>query len=90
MTQDNILQDVQVIPMIHVTIGEGDDATIRDFPWSDIAQEGDDPATISDDDLKARVERWMDIPEGTLAQHEVNRPQTGNVVLSAKAVFGAT
>lgn len=87
MTED-VLQNVQVSPVIHVAVGQGDDAQIADLTWTDVQLAGDDPATISDVDLKARVERWLDIPEGTLGQHEVNRPETGNIVISAKAVFG--
>ena len=74
-------------PMVQVVLRN---AEPRIFPFSDIAlpDEGDDPAMISDDDLKLRCERWMDVEAGTLNGYKVTRPDTGNVLVSVPAVYG--
>jgi hypothetical protein len=80
------LEGAAMGPLVQVVLDADEDPRV--FPFSDLQLEGDDPATISDDDLKARAERWLDLPEGTLARHKVSRPATGNIMLSLPAVFG--
>jgi len=83
-----MLQDLEVSPTIHVIIGRGMEARTEDLTFADVALEGDDPATISDDNLKHRVERWLDLAEGTLNDRVVNRPGTGNIIIKAPDIFG--
>jgi len=85
--------DVEVaedIPVIRVVLGRGDDATIHEFPSTDVLQDDDDMATIADDTLKERVEVWLAdfVDEGGLANHKITRPATGNIVISAPNVYG--
>lgn len=78
------------VPVIRVVLGRGDDAEIHEFPATDVLQEEDDMATISDDTLKERVEWWLAdfVEEGGLSTHKVTRPATGNIVISAPNVYG--
>lgn len=74
-------------PMIQVVLPEGQ----REFPFSDLALEGDNPATIADDTLKQRVERWLDLRAGTLDRnYKVARPSTGNIMIQRVGVYGGS
>ena len=79
-----MLNNVAVGPLVQVVLTEGD----RTVPFSDIALEGDDAATISDRDLIARCQRWLDLPENRLAGYMVSRTETGNVLVAPKPTFG--
>lgn len=78
---------VGVGPLVQVVPGEGR-GDPQTFPWSDIALDGDDPATISDRDIATRVARWMDRDESEFTDMVITRPETGNILLSPKAVYG--
>jgi len=60
--------------------------------FDDVALPGDDLNTITDDELKARVARYYDQPEGQYDDYVVDRyPGDGaevNFVLRRKAVYG--
>ena len=75
---------IGVGPLVQVVIDNNEQV----FPFSDLALDGDDPSTISDRDLLTRVARWMDRPESDLNSMVVTRPETGNILVSPKAVFG--
>jgi hypothetical protein len=78
-------QELPSGPMVQVVLHEGQ----REFPFSDLALEGDNPATIADDTLKQRVERWLDLREGTLDRnYKVARPSTGNIMIQRVGVYG--
>lgn len=81
MTDTNLT--VSVGPIVQVVLTEGD----RTIAFSDFAQAGDDPATMSDAQLIARVENWLDIP-GRLSGFMVSRPGNGNILVSPKPTFG--
>lgn len=81
-------EEIFVTPLIHVIIGEGLEARTEDVDFADIALEGDDPGTISDSDLLARLERHLDLEAGALADRKVTRPETGNIVVGARNVYG--
>lgn len=78
------MTDVQVTPMVQIVTRD----TERVFAFSEIALEGDDPATISDTDLKARVARYLELEPRELDNLIVTRPGTGNVLLAPKPVYG--
>lgn len=73
-------------PLVQVLI-EGE-AQERVLGFGDLAIEDDDPATISDADLIARVERYYDMDPGALGGYKVSRPQTGNIVVLNEPVYG--
>jgi len=75
---------IQTTPMVQIVTAD----TERVFAFSEIALEGDDPATISDADLKARVARYMDVDAHSFDTLIVTRPGTGNVLLAPKPVYG--
>lgn len=77
--------EVSVGPMVQVVMGEGEPAV---FPFSDLAFETDDPATISDPDLIERVARHLDREVSEFGDLQVSRPQTGNILVAPKPVFG--
>jgi hypothetical protein len=77
-------QLVQVTPLVQVVTADME----RTFAFSEIALEGDDPATISDADLKLRVARYLDMDEHAFDNLIVTRPGTGNVLLAPKPVYG--
>lgn len=77
-------QLIQVTPMVQIVTAD----TERVFAFSEISLEGDDPATISDADLKARVARFMDVDARSFNDLIVTRPGTGNVLLAPKPVYG--
>ena len=78
-------QEVPQGPMVQVVLPDGQ----REFPFSDLALEGDNPATIADDTLKLRVERWLDLSPGTLDRnYKVARPSTGNIMIQRIGVYG--
>lgn len=81
------IADAAMGPMVEVVI-RGEEERRPPFPFSDLSLEGDDPATIADDDVLRRCERWLDLAEGTLDGHKVNRPRTGHLLISPPAVFG--
>lgn len=96
MTEEQVEQQVEELidleqvvmgPLVQVVLDADEEPRV--FPFSDLALEGDDPGLISDDDLKARCERWLDLPEGTLEGYKVNRPATGNCLVARPAVFGS-
>ena len=80
------LENAVMGPLVQVVMDADEEPRV--FPFSELALEGDAPGTISDDDLKSRCERWLDLEEGTLQGMKVNRPSTGNVLISPAAVFG--
>jgi hypothetical protein len=78
-------------PLVQIVLPAGilvnnQDAPV--VPFSDLALEGDDPATVSDSDMIARATRWFDLPAGTLAGYQVTRPASGNILVSPKATYG--
>ena len=75
---------IDVGPLVQVVLPEGE----RVFPFSDLAFETDDPATISDPDLIARVARHLDREVEEFGDLMVSRPRTGNILISEKPVFG--
>ena len=84
---ETTLQDVAVGPLVRVVIASESEPHV--FPFSDIAQEGDDPAMISDSELLDRVARWIDRPVSDLGGHIVTRPTTGNLLISPDPKFGS-
>jgi len=83
MTDQNV--QVHTTPLVQVVTGEDED---RVFAFSDIALPGDDPATISDAELKARIARYLDRDVHSFDNLIVTRPSTGNVLLAPKPVYG--
>jgi len=75
---------VHTTPMVQVVTANME----RVFAFSDIALEGDDPATISDADLKGRVARYLDVDIRTFENLIVTRPTTGNILLAPKPTYG--
>ena len=93
MTQQD-LQDIVVIdPIIQLVYGDTGDHT---FTLSDILLPGDADAIVErmatsdvhDTELKARVERHMDLAEGALSRHVVFRPKVGRILISEEPTFG--
>ena len=76
---------VNVGPLVQVVLPGEEPQT---FPFSDLAQEGDDAATISDARLIECVARWMDRPVTDFSRMQVRRPETGNIVLMEKPTYG--
>ena len=88
MTTATVTQ-VSVTPMVKIVL-RGREA---DFPFSQIAREGDDPATISDQDLiersvQAAIDAGLEVQEGDTAKLVVSRPSSGNILVSAYPEFG--
>lgn len=72
-------------PIVSVIV----DGLPHDFHWSEIRQDDDDLATISDDTLKSRAEiRMENVEIGALDDYIVQRPDTGHVLIRRKAVYG--
>lgn len=59
-----------------------------DIPAHEVLREGDDLATMSDATLISRVESYLDLPEGAMRQMIVQRPEQGNIMITAKTRFG--
>lgn len=78
--------EVQVTPLVQVVLPN---EPPRTFAFSELALDNDDPATIADDALIARVARWMDRDEEDFRRMVVTRPQTGNILIAPKAEFGS-
>lgn len=86
MTDVMLEIEMNVGPLVQVVMAEGEEPQV--FPWSDIAQEGDDPGMISDQDIIQRVARWLDRDASVFHGYKVTRPATGNILVSPAAVFG--
>ena len=93
MTQQD-LQDIVVIdPIIQLVYGDTGEHT---FTLSDILLPGDADvgvermatSDVHDTELKARVERHMDLAAGTLSRHVVFRPKEGRILISEEPTFG--
>jgi len=76
--------DAQMTPMIQLVTREGD----RTFAFSEIATDNDDPATISDEEIKQRVARYLDQDVNQYESLIVTRPRTGNILIAPKPVYG--
>lgn len=59
-----------------------------DIPAHEVLREGDDLAAMSDATLISRVESYLDLPEGAMRQMIVQRPEAGNIMITAKTGFG--
>lgn len=59
-----------------------------DVPAAEVLSPEDDLATMSDATLKARVESFLDMPEGSMTNMIVQRPEEGNILITAKTRFG--
>lgn len=79
--------NVQVYPdpLIQVVFRSGDEVTCS---FSEIAFQGDNPATISDSDLISRISSHVDRPLADFNNLVVERRTTGNILVSPKAVYG--
>jgi hypothetical protein len=59
-----------------------------DVPAHEVLRENDDLASMSDATLVHRVEAYLDLPEGTMHGMIVQRPEAGNILITAKTRFG--
>lgn len=60
----------------------------RFVPAHEVLREEDNLATLSDATFISRVEAYFDLPEGTMRNMIVQRPETGNILVTAKTRFG--
>lgn len=60
----------------------------RVVPAHEVLREGDMLVTMSDRTLIDRVEAYLDLPEGSMRNMIVQRPETGNILITAKTNFG--
>jgi hypothetical protein len=60
----------------------------RTFAFSEIALDNDDPATISDADLKARIARHLELDPRSMDGLIITRPSTGNLLCAPKPTYG--
>ena len=82
--------EIEVVtgPMVQVLLaGEANERLVAfsDLVLPDVA---DDPATISDTDLLARVARYYDMQPDVLEGYKVSRPQTGHIVVLQEPLYG--
>lgn len=77
-------QLIQTTPMIQLVTADIE----RVFAFSEIAEEGDDPATIGDIELKNRVARHLELEPQVMTNLIVTRPATGNVLIAPKPTYG--
>lgn len=59
-----------------------------DITAPEVMREGDDLLSMSDSTLISRVENFLDLPEGCMRQMIVQRPEEGNIMITAKTRFG--
>ena len=59
-----------------------------DIPAHEVLREGDDLTSMSDTTLIRRVESYLDLPENAMNQMIVQRPEEGNILITAKTRFG--
>ena len=76
--------DIRMAPRVRIVLRNEDsiEASFADL------QRGDDPATISDAELLERVANYLDRPVEDLGELQVTRPETGNILVSEKPVYG--
>ena len=62
------------------------------FEWDDVALEGDNPSTITDDEIKARLARYHDQAENHYDNYVVDRHPgedgSTSFVVRKRAVYG--
>lgn len=60
----------------------------RYIPSHEVLREGDSLSLISDTTLIARVEAYLDLPEGSMRELMVQHPETGFISITAKPSYG--
>ncbi len=60
------------------------------IPLNEVLREGDDVVSISDPDLLERAALYFDVSPGDFSRLQVTRPETGNIIISAKFEYGGT
>jgi hypothetical protein len=83
MTEQQV--EYKVGPLVQVVLPG--DAHPQTFAASDL---GLDLSVASDKDVIDAALRWIDVDPAAYPSLVINRPTTGNIVISPKAVFGAT
>lgn len=78
-----------VIPDVSVrVVFAGDDS--HEFQFINMVQGRSqaEPSTISDDEMITLAATWLDRAPGDFANMVVSRPETGNILIAPKAVYG--
>lgn len=76
--------NIRMTPMVQIVTRDIE----RVFAFSEIALDEDDPATISDTEIKARVARLLEVEPETFGNLIVTRPATGNILIAPKPTYG--
>ena len=60
----------------------------RFVPAHEVLREEDNLTIMSDVTLVSRVEAYFDLPEGSMRGMIVQRPETGNILITTRTRFG--